>query len=147
MQWPCLSQDLWWSAVSTVAHHCFTGRRSSTFGSRLVVVVGGGGADRLALSGGQARQLSAWHSYERWVTLNTTMCLTVNTCGCLWNTGQVWRHSAGVENDRSALRVQDSGPSYQQQDRQTTWQWGRGSGRQLVPPVLDRAAKHKAYRW
>lgn len=50
------------SAVSTLAHHCYTERRS-----RLVVAVG---ADRLAFSG-TGQTTYRVHSYERCVTLNT----------------------------------------------------------------------------
>lgn len=57
-------------------------------------------------------------SYERCVNLNTTTCLIMNTRQCMLP-------RCDVESGISALRVEDSRPSYQQQDRQVTWQQGR----------------------
>lgn len=88
------------------------------------------GAHRLALSRGQAGQLLAY-------TLMKDVSLSTQPCALLWTkVGKLLQCS--VDTDISAVRVQDSRPSNQQNDRQTTWQWGRESGRRLVAAACAR---------
>lgn len=87
----------------------------------------GGGAHRTCIKQRAGQTTLSSLSYERCVNLNTTTCLITNTHRCMLP-------RCGVESGTSALRVEDSGPSYQQQDRQVTWQRGR---------QFDQAARHR----
>ncbi len=70
-------------------------------------------------------------SYERCDTFNTTASVVRNIQRCFRPQTCAMQQS-GVENGTAAVRAWDNRPSHQQHDRQTVWQWGRGSGQQLV---------------